>query len=101
MSTDNRGVVAESCKRAPFKTTNVATQQLHGVGLSPKALLKRIVGPSAACFLLCGWDQHIEERVALARTDAPDRVCPHHRRVVVAKLNLASRMRNSESLRLG
>ena len=38
VSAGNRVVVAESGKPAPFKRTNVATQQLHGVGLSPKTL---------------------------------------------------------------
>jgi hypothetical protein len=71
VSTGNDMVVAKSRKPAPLKRTNVATQQLHGVGLSPKALLKRILGPTAACFPLWGRNQHIEEREGLARAGTP------------------------------
>ena len=59
---DNRVVVAESRKPASFKRTNVATQQFHGIGLSPKALHKHVLGPSAARFPLSVWNQPSRER---------------------------------------
>jgi hypothetical protein len=63
-------------------------------------LHKPILGPSAACFPLCGRDQHVKQGVTLARADAAGGARQHHRRVARGKLNLASQMRSSEFPRL-
>ena len=43
-----------------IKRTNVATQQLHGVRLSPEGLHKPVLEPSAACFPLSRRNQHVK-----------------------------------------
>jgi hypothetical protein len=87
---DNRALVDGSREPRLLNEVNGATQQLHGFGLSPKPLHKPILGPSAACFPLCGRDQHIKQGAAFARTDAASCARQDHRRVASGKPNLAS-----------
>ena len=96
---DNRAVV-DGNRKPLLNGANVATQQLHGFGLSPKSLHKPVLGPSAACFPLCGRNQHFKEPEAFTRSDAAGRARLHHRRVARSKPNLASLMRNIEFWRL-
>src|SRR5262245_53517131 len=73
VSAGNRGVVAKGREPGPFKRANVTTQQLHDVGLSPKVLHKHVLEPSAACFPLCWWNQHVKQDGTLAPTNSAGR----------------------------